>query len=158
MRKICLNNGYVALVDDKDFLKVAHLKWRAFVRPHTVYAVRTSGRRPGPRKTVYMHRVILNCKEGQCVDHRNRNGLDNRRANMRIATHLQNNRNAVGKCVNQTGLKGATFRKDIRKFEAKIRYGGERHILGYFKTAKEAHRAYCAAAAKHHGRFARFAA
>jgi hypothetical protein len=100
-----------------------------------------------------MGRDLLRREE---VDHINGEGLDNRRENLRLATHAQNLKNLKVPKNSTTGFKGVSFRKDKRKYEAYIKYDNNpRKRLGYFKTAKEAAEAYNDAAAEFHGEYAR---
>jgi hypothetical protein len=90
------------------------------------------------------------------VDHRNNNSLDNRRANLRLATHAEN-------CYNRPKIRtktssryiGVYFEKSTGKWTAKIRVNGKRLWLGRFNSELEAALAYDAAARKYHGEFAR---
>src|ERR1043165_2122866 len=86
-REIPLTQGYVALVDDCDYEWLSQWKWCAHVAKggRTAYAFRAKG--------IAMHRVIMNAPEGMDVDHRDHNGLNNTRANLRICTHAENQRN-----------------------------------------------------------------
>jgi len=88
------------------------------------------------------------------VDHINGNGLDNRRENLRVANKMQNQYNSARQHNNRLGLKGV--HKNGRRYRAQIRADGVKHNLGYFDTAEEAHAAYCEAAKRLHGEFARF--
>ncbi len=89
------------------------------------------------------------------VDHKNRNRSDNRWENLRAATRTQNNANSKTPRTNKSGLKGAAHYPG--GFTSQIVVGGKKFHLGCFKTAEEAHAAYCAAAQEHHGEFARVA-
>lgn len=85
------------------------------------------------------------------IDHINGDRLDNRWANLRLATHGQNQANC--KTWNKFGLKGVT--KCGNRFLAKITKNHEYHYLGLFATPEEAHAAYMKAAREMHGEFAR---
>jgi len=100
-----------------------------------------------------MHRHILYVPEGFVIDHINRNGLDNRKANLRPATVAQNAQNAV-KRKNRSGYKGVWLAKDKRKWRAAIWHNNKREYLGYFNSPRQAAKAYDTAAKKHHGEFA----
>lgn len=81
------------------------------------------------------------------VDHINHNTLDNRRENLRLCTHTQNNQNAKKKGYSKNKYKGIT--KQDNKWIARIRYKGKNLYLGRFKTEEEAHIAYCEAGRKY---------
>lgn len=161
MKEIKLTRGMVALVDDEDFAELSKFKWHAAKGRYTYYAERHP--RVGEislRRTVSMHRQILQCKHGERGDHKDCNGLNNCRANLRIATHAQNQRNRGAQKNSLTGLKGVCFDRTTRssnKFKAMICIGGVRRYLGRFRTAKQAHIAYRAAVTLFHKDFARFA-
>ena len=87
---------------------------------------------------------------GYMTDHVNGNRADNRLANLRHATFSQNAANRKAPTTNTSCFKGVCFHQRIGKWQ-------KRHHLGYFDTAEAAHAAYCAAAQKYHGRFARAA-
>jgi hypothetical protein len=92
---------------------------------------------------------------GFTIDHENRNGLDNRLSNLRLATIKQQGFNKTATVRSTTGYKGVCFNKRSRKFTAMIRCYPERRFLGYFVTAEEAAVAYNKAAIELHGEFAR---
>lgn len=103
----------------------------------------------------YLHRVILGVRSRRVrVDHINRNKLDNRRANLRKATHAQNICNSRFRSNNTSGYRGVYFCKQTKRWRAQIRANGRTRQLGRFPTAEAAARAYDAAARKLHGKFA----
>ena len=89
------------------------------------------------------------------VDHINGNGLDNRKANLRIASATENGRNRRRHSNNTSGFKGV--KKDKGRWVANIGGSKNRIRLGSFETPEEAHAAYCEAANRLHGEFARHA-
>lgn len=105
-----------------------------------------------------MHRVIMDARQGVIIDHKNRDQMDNRRCNLRVATHAQNAANSKSKNTNQLGIKGVKMMKDgrPRPYMAQMTAGGKHFMLGYFATPEEAHSAYCSAATTAFGEFARF--
>lgn len=151
-----LSAGFVAIVDAADFDRVMHHRWFALrIRGGLVYGARTVGARPGKRRSLLMHRFILGCDGSPLkVDHRNGDGLDNRRDNLRPATPLQNNCNRGPQKNNSTGFKGVRPTRDKRRFGAVIKVGPQHVHLGEFRTAKDAALAYDAAALAHFGAFA----
>lgn len=90
------------------------------------------------------------------IDHADMDRSNNRWSNLREATKSQNAANAHHRNP-KSGLKGAYWRKEIRKYAAKIWEGDKLRHLGVFNTAEEAHAAYCAAAKAKYGEFARAA-
>ncbi len=101
-----------------------------------------------------MHRVIMNAKPGQSIDHIDGNKRNNKVSNLRVCNHAQNNRNKPPSVKNKTGFKGVSFDTQTNKFRADIRFDGNRMNLGRYNTAKEAALAYNAAAVKYFGDFA----
>ena len=86
MNKIPLNRGkVVAIVSKQDYARLSKFTWTAVCKHGTWYARRTLPMKEGVRKKVYMHHEILAVKEGVIVDHRDRNGLNNCRSNLRYA-------------------------------------------------------------------------
>lgn len=134
----------VAVIDVADVELVSHYRWRivsgyAQARPKV----------DGKVTSLLMHRLLLDPVSDVQVDHVDRDRLNNRRSNLRIATRSQNAANqALNPTVNTSGYKGVSRRRD--KWSAKIR---KRH-LGTFDTALEAAVAYDRAAVEEFGEFA----
>lgn len=84
-----------------------------------------------------LHRWIVNAPKDKIVDHINHNSLDNRRCNLRICTHFENNANTLR---NTSGITGVYFRKDIKKWAAYIKINQKRIHLGCYKNKEEAAR------------------
>jgi len=90
------------------------------------------------------------------LDHADLDPLNNRWRNLRLATRSQNIANGHCRANNKMGVKGVSFHKETGMYGARIRVTGVQRSLGHFKAAEEAHAAYCVAAAKAFGEFARF--
>lgn len=150
MITIRLTRGLVAIVDDVDAALAVH-RWYALRRSdgRTFYAVRNSTKAGGKKSsTLYLHREIMNAPPEMQVDHRNGDGLDCRRDNMRLATHQTNQMNVrkLGK------LKGV--RKRDHRWQAYIKLDQRQRCLGRYDSAEDAARAYDAAAVELFGEFA----
>ena len=151
-----LTKGYEAIIDAADANLIGQNNWCARIDGLSVYAVR-GVKRGGKCSDIRMHRVLSEAGDEQYVDHINCNGLDNRRANLRIATNAQNNRNARLRRDNTTGFKGVTLDRHSSKWRARIKYDGRQLDLGLFDSPEDAHHAYCEAALTFFGDFARAA-
>jgi hypothetical protein len=88
------------------------------------------------------------------IDHKNRDGIDNRLINLRAADKFENARNAKLRVDNKYGCKGVTYRSDENRWYANIRANGKQIYLGSFLTMEGAAKAYSEAADKLHGEFA----
>jgi hypothetical protein len=152
---VSLTMGYEAIIDVSDIPVVSGRRWTAMVRPHAVYAISKAKRSAGESKMLYMHRVIIGAQDGTQIDHVDRCGLNNRKANLRIATASQNQHNQGVRKNNTTGAKGVSFDKRSGKWYARIKLNGQRFNLGTFVSLEEARGAYAAAAEKMHGDFGR---
>lgn len=151
--EIPLTQGRVATVDaiDADLIDIL---WHVLTWGHSSYAYCYLDKLNKP-----MHRLILARELGrellpkEFVDHINGDGLDNRRINLRIATHQQNIRNQRLSKANTSGYKGVSKRN--KRWGSCISVDGKTIHLGRFDTPEEAHEAYCQAARKYFGEFAR---
>lgn len=152
MKKIPLTQGKFAVVDDEDYEKVSCWNWYYVTGKgwKTGYAVRNEYSDGGQRQ-IRMHRVILNVPEGVEVDHRDLDGLNNRKRNLRVATRAQNNTNQGLRKDSKSGFKGVSWDQG-GKWRARIR--GLQQI-GMFDSPIEAARAYDSTARAVFGEFAR---
>src|SRR4030042_4625468 len=87
-RRIKLTRGKYAIVDAEDFERLNKYKWQAVKIGNCFYAKR-SRRDKNKIRAVQMHREIMRPPKELLIDHKNHNGLDNRKANLRFATALQ---------------------------------------------------------------------
>lgn len=156
--EVPLSKGYVTIVDDED-VDLAKFNWHVDVcKPRLSYAIRTI-HSEGKDVAVRLHRIVLSRMMGRPLqrheycDHINGDCLDNRRANLRLATSAENTRNARISKRSRTGLKGVSVRHD-GVFRAQITVNRQRIHLGYYASADDAHEAYVNAARELHGEFA----
>lgn len=133
MAEIILNNGAIALVDEFDMDALAAVRWFW----SNGYASHQE-RRDGHPHTVYMHRLLMGEPAGLEVDHINADGLDNRRANLRIVTRSQNEqaKHRV-RSDSTTGVRGVE-RIHGGRYRARIWLDGKAIPLGCFRTIEEA--------------------
>ncbi|VWD01890.1 pathogenesis-related transcriptional factor and ERF protein [Burkholderia aenigmatica] len=151
-KSIELTRGYSAIVDDEDFDDLSRFSWYAMGAGEAIYAARyASIEQGGP--VIYMHRQIIGGNP-VCVDHANRDTLDNRRANLRAADVSRNAANVGLSVSNRSGFKGVVWDATREKWRADIRVNGRRFFLGYYSTSEEAARAYDFRALKEFGEFA----
>lgn len=147
MKTIELSQGLRAIVDDQDFELVSRIKWHAHKTKGKVYA---RGRVNGKR--VYMHQIISGDGIRE-VDHRDGDGLNNSRGNLRPSSHSQNLSSMKIKRSNTSGYKGVS-KTESGKWRACIAVNYKQISLGRYETAEEAARAYNIAAVMHFGEFA----
>lgn len=141
MKLVPLTRGLFAKVDDQDFDAVSKWKWHAFQgsRNKTFYAVR-SERIGGRKVTIWMHRFINETPDGFVTDHRNGDGLDNQRGNLRSATHQENMVNN-SRHVSRNP-RGVSWHKSNKCWVAQITVNRKNIYIGRFQSSEEAARAY----------------
>ena len=183
-RRIPLTQGKFAIVDPADYEKLARYKWFAVGYERSFYAMRMvkakagrvkppirklRGKPPmrklwgkppmrklwGKQKSVRMHRAVLDVPAGKFIDHINHNGLDNRKANLRIVTRRENSWNKRKQRGNYSSqYKGVTWLKRTGKWQARIVCRGTSIFIGQFDDEEAAARAYDARAAELFGEYA----
>lgn len=159
MKEIVLNHGFVAQVDDEDYELLSSHTWRVldpgkFRGRYAVTSIRDTS--TGKQKTVLMHRMImekLGDSQGH-VDHRDSDGLNNQRTNLRLCQHSDNmkhRRKTVGRLTSQYKGVALRVRGNCRRWQADIQHNGKHIYIGAYLTEHEAALAYNAAAMRLHG-------
>lgn len=163
MAFIKLTRGKLAEVDDADVPLVERYAWRALrgTGKSRIFWYAVAWGDEGHAKLLMLHRLLLGLKPSDPdVDHRDRDGLNNRRSNLRLATGTQNNANSNGSPTRRKSrFKGVVWDKQPNGkvggyWRAAIRINGK-HISRYARTEIEAARAYNDLALQHFGEFAR---
>lgn len=149
--------GKEVIIDAADWPLVSGLRWSSVRGHNTYYAAATIELPDGRTTKVFLHRVLLKPPSEIAVDHKNRNGLDCRRENLRYAIGSGNEANRAKRVNGKVPFKGIVFdpRKKTGRWGALIGIGRHRTRLGCFNSAEDAARAYDAAARELFGEFAR---
>lgn len=140
--KLKLQTGNYAVIDESDYELVSRYKW---YEDHGYARTSSNG------KKIYMHRLVMGSPSSQ-VDHINRDRLDNRKANLRVCSDLQNKWNLPKQKRNKSGYKGVTRHSNL--WRATIVVNGKQKSLGYHKEKLDAARAYDKAALEYFGEYA----
>jgi hypothetical protein len=146
-KEIVLPSREVALVDDEDFEALNSYSWHVKICDNIMYAMRYTTeeeRNSGYPKRASMHRQVMDVigNPNIKVDHRDRNGLNNQRNNLRIATPLQNQMNKSTTSGKSSIYKGVCWSSETSKWRATIQLNGKIHHLGYFRNEADAALAY----------------
>jgi hypothetical protein len=154
-KSIPLSQGTFAIVDEVDFKRVNQFKWYAHKRKEgrNYYAQRNITRPDGSKTIQNLQDFIMEPPDGILVDHKNHNGLDNRKRNLRfctIAQNAQNKRKMRRKCM--SAYKGVSWNDG--KWVAHIGARRTRAYLGRFVNEIDAALAYDEAARQRFGEFA----
>lgn len=158
---VTLTHGKVALIDTADAESVGEYNW-SWKRPkkaNVEYAVTNLGTGPG-RRWCSLHRFLWErwgLPYTPQIDHKNTDGLDCRRENMRAATSSQNRCNTGARRDNAIGVKGVSWAKKMNKWRAQIGHAGKIIHIGYFDDIPSAKSAVEARRQELHGEFARAA-
>lgn len=142
-------NGYSIIIDQCMLPIISQFQWYVLKGRNTHY-VYTNIKIGNKNHALSMHRLLTGIRKAM-VDHKNRNGLDNRMSNLRYCTAKENSRNRVRE--NKLGYRGVYKPAKTNTFAFQIRAGGK-HKSGYgFKTPEDAARAYDEASKELHGEF-----
>lgn len=157
MKEVPLSRGLVALVDDEDYGLVSQIKWHAAKggRGGRWYATACLGRAQAKeygRRHLRMHRLILGYPDAM-IDHRDRNGLNNQRSNLRIATNQQNQANKYT-WRGKSRFKGVSWHRRSGRWQVFIQVDGKNKHLGDFRNPIQAAFAYDDAAVNVFGEYA----
>lgn len=154
MKKLCLTQNRIALVDDEDFENASIYSWCVGgpKRKQFVHAYIEG-------KNIKLHRFIMKPKSSkEQIDHINHNIFDNRKSNLRICNNSQNQANKRKYSIKHKELKykGVSYTDGSKKnpYQAKIRFNKTTYCLGVFPTQELAASAYNIKATELQGEFA----
>ncbi|MBA7615651.1 hypothetical protein ES703_22936 [subsurface metagenome] len=148
---IPLSRGAFTIVDT-ELLRILNLyRWSLLI----THDKKRYARRYENGQTIYMHREIMNAPSNMEIDHKNGNGLDNRKENLRLSTKSENQMNSKKRRDGSSIFKGVDCIKKTKKWRARITTKYKRIHLGYFNSEIEAAEAYDKQAIYHFGEFAK---
>ena len=158
MKQIPLTKGKFALVDDEDFGRINQHKWYARPSKRRFYASRTYYNSTRRQKQFHMHREVLSFYQNidsRQIDHKNHNGLDNRKCNLRaIKESGKNQRNMIKIAPHSSIYKGVCKTGRSVKWYAQITYRLKNYRIGFFVNEVDAAKAYDKKALELFGEFA----
>lgn len=164
MKLLPVKGGVFTMVDDDVFEELSKYKWflsgaceKKYVRRRRKVSEEGTGQQ------IALHRLIIGAREGDVVDHKDLNPLNNQRENLRICTTAQNLYNKKATKVNKLGVKGVflcsvkrmTQQGYKRPYRAKCKVNGVVYLDRTYYTIEEAKAAYDACARQHQGEFSR---
>jgi hypothetical protein len=158
MELIIISKKYgqkIVLFDEQDAHLVDAHTWHVrFDKSTGGFYVLTNIPKGKKQTSIVLHRLLMEFPDNQ-VDHINRDGLDNRRDNLRMCTNAENGRNKGNFRNNKSGYKGVHYHIGIKRWVAYITVNYKRISGGCFDTAKDAATRYNELAIIHHGDFAK---
>jgi len=145
-----LTQNKFAIIDLNDIDKVKNHYWRTHKGPYTYYAMTSQG-----LDSIGLHRIIMELpleEKKFVVDHKDFNGLNNRKSNLRICSKLQNLMNKKSLKNSTSHYKGVSLYQD--KWSANIGYNNKTYNLGLFDNEIDAAVVYDKKAKELYGEFA----
>lgn len=140
MKKIKLTQGKYALVDDEDYNLLNRFNWYTQKRKNGLcYAVRNYQIVTGVKRVqLRMHRMIIDCPKNKVIDHKDTDGLNNQKSNLRFVNRSVNAMNARISSLNTSGYTGINYSKRNKKWVVRIGVNLKRIYIGNYKDKEEA--------------------
>jgi hypothetical protein len=144
------------IIDIEDWDKVRQYRWYCdYKNDGKTFYVRAGKWSNNKCKPVYLHRFILGCDDCNVdIDHKNGDGCNNKKENLRSCAHSENMGNQKLRVNNKSGHKGVFWRELNKKWSAQIKVNYKHIYLGLFCNKEDAAHAYNVAAVKYFGKFA----
>lgn len=150
---IKLYSGEYVRVDDRDYEKLKNYKWHLFKSKKWLYAIRIEHKN-GKQKTIYMHREIMGITSSKIyVDHKDHDGLNNKKSNLRISDNRFNQYNVGKKSTSKQKYKNIRELGNDR-WQIRIRTPKGNRVEKNVKGEEQAVKMYNKLAIKYHGEFA----
>lgn len=150
MKYITLNRGKRMQVDNEDYPLLSRYKWHVYKNRYRFYArTEVSG-----GHCALAHRLIMNPKKRELIDHKDMDGLNNQKCNLRKCTMAQNNQNSSFRRHNKSGYRGVMWHKRTGAYYCRVRAQKKEHWIGIFDDPIKAAHAYDKKAKEVHGEFA----
>jgi len=151
------NGVFVVVIDSGDFDRVKCHTWSVHLEPHPYFYASMGSHRTGTHHSISLHRLITSF-DWKIVDHINNDNLNNKKSNLRGASHSQNLFNRKGSKKKFLSEWKGVYRHSGKKpnpYYSRIQAFNKDKCLGSFKTPLEAATAYNEAAVLLHGEFAK---
>jgi hypothetical protein len=131
-----LGTEYLTLLDTEDWLKYKEYAMCLEPAKNSVFYVKTTIL----SQQFKLHRLIMNCNFNELIDHKDGNGLNNCKTNLRVATNAENmqNRTTEANSNSTSGVRGVGFKSQTGRWTAQVKINGTKKHLGSFKTIEEA--------------------
>lgn len=147
MKKILLTQGRFALVDNEDYHKLSKFKWFAMKSKRRFYAARKIRVSKGKQRTFFIHQAILGDPPPTLkrldINHKDGNGLNNRRKNLEWATRAINMRSKIRKAIGTTSVfRGVSFNRATDSWRASVWDADHHYHIGLFEIEQEAAEAF----------------
>jgi len=151
---IPMTKGYFTIIDIDDFELVIDYNWHPSGSKDDDKYAHTWSYKSGIRKTLALHRLLMNPPSHLHVDHINCNKMDNRRKNLRFCTPHQNTFNQPGRKNTSSKYKGVAWRSERNHWKVCIELKGKPIYIGSSRCEKEAASMYNKKAIELFGEFA----
>ena len=144
------NSPLLAVIDDEDYDKCIKHNWYLVKKKHGKHiSISTTIN----RKLLGLSIFLLGSKEGYHIDHKDRDGLNNQKSNLRHITQKDNNRNIGIKGNNTSGYIGVSWHKKSQRYQVQIYHNKKRVYLGTYNSKEEGAKIYDSAIKYHYKEF-----